>query len=169
VIILGIDPGSRVTGFGLVQTSGDSYRYVDSGIIRISLIDNFPQRLGALFKAMDSLLEEYQPDAIAIEKVFVSRSAVSALKLGQARGAAIAACVARGAPVFEYASTEVKKAIVGRGHARKEQVQYMVKVLLSLKDEPQSDAADALAMAMTHGHLGTLNTTIRQNRNPELV
>lgn len=150
--VLGIDPGSRITGFGLVDVNGRDFRYLESGCIRMSDAD-FPQRLRQIFTGITQIVEDYQPDMLAIEKVFVKNNVASALKLGQARGAAICAAVMGDLQVSEYSPTEVKKAIVGNGRAGKEQVQHMVCALLQLKGLPQVDASDALAIALCHGQL----------------
>jgi len=149
--ILGIDPGSRLTGFGVIDVSGRQLSYVTSGCIRTSR-GELPQRIAEIVAGISEVLEEFQPDEMAIEKVFMSRNADSALKLGQARGAAISAVVMRNLPVFEYSATQIKKAIVGRGHADKTQVQYMVRSMLALPASPQEDAADALACSLCHSH-----------------
>ncbi len=149
--ILGIDPGSRVTGFGIVEQDGQCTSYVTSGCIRVSGA-TLPERLKCIFEGVNEVARRYSPDEVAIESVFVHRNAGSALKLGQARGAAICAVMLESLPVSEYAPTEIKQAIVGRGRAEKEQVQHMVKVLLNLAASPQADAADALAAALCHCH-----------------
>ena len=150
--ILGIDPGSRVTGYGVVEQDGQQISYIASGCIRTPDAA-FPQRLGTIFTGVEQVLDEFRPDEMAIEQVFVNKNAGSALKLGQARGAAICAGVNRSLPVAEYAPREIKQAIVGRGGAAKDQVQHMVCVLLQLTSSPPSDAADALAVAICHGHM----------------
>ena len=147
--IIGIDPGSRVTGYGVVDQDGQDISYIASGCIRTS-DSNFPGRLGTIFTGVEQLLDEFRPDEMAIEQVFVNKNADSALKLGQARGAAICAGVNRSLPVAEYAPREIKQAIVGRGGAAKDQVQHMVCVVLQLPARPPSDAADALAVAICH-------------------
>ena len=149
--ILGIDPGSRITGFGIIDTDGRQPCYVACGCIRTGDGD-FPSRIRAIVDGISELLMQYNPEQMVIERVFMSRNAGAALKLGQARGAAIAAVVVRDIPVFEYSATQIKQATVGRGHADKSQVQHMVKALLSLPDFPQEDAADALAGALCHSH-----------------
>lgn len=147
--ILGIDPGSRITGFGVIDTTGASARYLASGTIRIQELD-FPRRLRCIFEQVSEVVETYRPDVLAIEEVFVHRNVDSALKLGQARGAAICACVIRDLPVAEYAPRAIKLAVVGSGAASKEQVQFMVRALLSLQGNLQIDASDALAVALCH-------------------
>jgi crossover junction endodeoxyribonuclease RuvC len=150
--ILGIDPGSRVTGYGIIDQDGPRLCYVASGCIRIQG-GALAERLGMIFTGVNRIIDEYQPQEMAIEQVFMNKNADSALKLGQARGAAICAGVTRTVPVDEYAAREIKQAVVGRGGATKEQVQHMIRVLLALNDRPPCDAADALAVAICHGHI----------------
>ena len=147
--ILGIDPGSRITGFGIIEISQQNSKYITSGCINIKPT-SMPLRLQEIYTGLNQIIQQYQPNISVIEQVFMHRNAASALKLGQARGAAIVACVQNGLPVYEYAPTQIKQAVVGKGHADKIQVQHMVKVLLSLPNSPQSDAADALAVAICH-------------------
>lgn len=149
--VLGIDPGSRVTGFGVIETDGSQSRHMASGCIRTEQKD-FSARLGEIFLGIQQVLQEYKPQQVAIEQVFVSKNASSALKLGQARGAAIAAAVIQDLPVFEYSPRSVKQALVGGGGADKEQVQHMVRILLSLKTKMSLDQSDALAIALCHAH-----------------
>ncbi|MCC5856721.1 MAG: crossover junction endodeoxyribonuclease RuvC [Ectothiorhodospiraceae bacterium] len=147
--ILGIDPGSRITGYGVVEGSAQRFRYVASGVIRTAGAD-FPDRLRIIFQDLDRIIGEYQPDALSVEQVHVRHNVASALKLGQARGAAICAGANRGLPVHEYTPAVVKQALVGSGNADKAQVQYMVRLLLELERTPPEDAADALALALCH-------------------
>lgn len=149
--VLGIDPGSRVTGFGVIDSDGSRSRYLHSGCIRTTSGD-FPQRLGEIFDGIRAVLHEWQPAEVAIEQVFVARNAASALKLGQARGAAISAAVTRSLPVYEYSPTAVKQGLVGNGRAQKEQVQHMVRIILSLQQPLALDQSDALAVALCHAH-----------------
>ena len=149
--ILGIDPGSRITGFGVIEIYRRKAVYVTSGCIRTKLKD-LPSRLHEIYTSINQIIAEYQPTVSAIEQVFVHRNPASAIKLAQARGVAIIACMQQGLLVNEYAPTQIKQAIVGKGHAEKIQVQHMVKVLLSLHGSPQEDAADALAIALCHAH-----------------
>jgi crossover junction endodeoxyribonuclease RuvC len=153
--IMGIDPGSRATGFGLVRVDGPRIGYISSGVIRLKG-DDFADRLRLIFDQMSVLLNEHRPREVAIERVFMHRNADSALKLGQARAAAICATFARPVPVHEYAAREVKQAVTGTGAAEKEQVQMMVKRLLGLQGRLQADAADALAVALCHAHMRTV-------------
>lgn len=150
--ILGIDPGSRLTGFGIIEVQGNRLHCVATGCVRITG-DDLAGRLRVIFQGINQLVAEYRPQEVAIENIFMYRNAESALKLGQARGAAISAVSVQSIPVHEYTPSQIKKAIVGKGNASKEQVQHMVKALLSLNRAPQSDAADALAAALCHGHL----------------
>ncbi len=156
--ILGIDPGSRFTGFGIIEVHGDTIVALHRGVIKTGG-GEFPQRLGIIFNGIVELVEEFSPDEAAVESVFISKNAGSALKLGQARGAAICAVVSRGVLVAEYSPRSVKQAIVGRGSADKVQVQHMIRVLLQLKELPVEDAADALAVALCHHH--TQQTAVR--------
>jgi len=149
MIILGIDPGSRITGFGLVNNHSNSIEYIHSGSIEVSG-DSLPQRLGNIFSEIDAVIRQYQPEQMGIENVFMARNADSALKLGQARGAAICAGYQAGLEIAEYAAREVKQAIVGTGAASKEQVQHMVKRLLGIRQQLQADEADGLAIAICH-------------------
>lgn len=149
-LILGIDPGSRVTGYGVIETRGSRQQYVASGCIRTVDKKSLPDRLDEIFKGVLQIIDEYDPAEVAIEKIFMARSAESALKLGEARGVAILASVTRKLPVYEYEARKVKQAVVGTGAANKPQVQHMVQQLLGLPGRPQPDAADALAIALCH-------------------
>ena len=150
-LILGIDPGSRITGYGVIDSDGYHADYVTSGCIKTGEQD-LPQRLSTIYAGVQELLLEFSPDEVAIESVFVHRNADSALKLGQARGAAICAVVNQSLNICEYTPTEIKQSVVGKGNAHKQQVQHMVQVLLKLSASPQSDAADALAVAVCHAN-----------------
>jgi crossover junction endodeoxyribonuclease RuvC len=149
--IIGIDPGSRRTGYGIVDMSGTTINYVTSGIIRLPE-ESLPERLQLIFNAVSQLIQEYNPEAMSIEDVFMSINPRGALKLGQARGAAILAGTNAKLPVSEYSPRSVKLAVVGTGAADKKQIQMMVASLLKLSSEPSEDAADALAVAICHGH-----------------
>lgn len=149
--ILGIDPGSRLTGFGVIDETATGYQYIASGCLRIKG-DDFPLRLKQIFAGISDVVEEYQPTEMAIEQVFMHKNADSALKLGQARGAAICAVQLFDIPVFEYAARQVKQAVVGKGSADKLQVQHMVKVLLGITGELQIDASDALGISLCHSN-----------------
>jgi crossover junction endodeoxyribonuclease RuvC len=152
--ILGIDPGLRVTGFGVLEACGGTLIYVTSGCIRATGT-SLPVRLGVIARDIAHLIAEVRPAEVAVEKVFVNVNPHSTLLLGQARGAAIAAAVLAGLPVTEYTAGQVKQAVVGGGRALKPQVQEMVRRLLSLPGMPQPDAADALATAICHAHAST--------------
>ena len=149
--ILGIDPGLRFTGFGVIEQSGQKLSYISSGVIK-SGEGSLPQRLGVLFAGMNEVIATYQPDTCSVEIVFVNVNPQSTLLLGQARGAVICAAVSNDLLVAEYTALQIKQAVVGQGKAAKEQVQEMVKRLLSLPAAPTADAADALACAITHAH-----------------
>jgi len=149
--ILGIDPGSRVTGYGLIDSDSTQSHHVASGCIRVGE-DPWPERLGRIFRGVQEVVQLYQPQELAIEQVFFARNAASALKLGQARGAAICAALSVGVEVHEYSPKSVKQAVVGTGGADKVQVQHMIKVILSMSEDPAEDQADALAVAVCHAH-----------------
>ena len=149
--ILGVDPGSRLTGVAVIEVNGDRIRSLHHGVIKAGNGD-FPQRLGIIFSGLQQLIEQYRPDEAAIETVFVAHNAASAIKLGQARGAAVCAAISCNVPVAEYSPRSVKQAIVGRGGADKTQVQHMVGILLGIAGPIQNDAADALAVALCHQH-----------------
>lgn len=151
-LILGIDPGSRHTGYGLIEQVGNRSKAVAYGTLHTTHKD-MPPRLGEIFNGIDQVVRDHGPVEVGVEKVFMARNADSALKLGQARGAAVAAVVRAGLPVFEYSARQVKQAMVGKGSAQKNQVAEMVKHLLALSKRPQEDAADALAVALCHAHM----------------
>lgn len=150
MIVLGIDPGSRITGYGIVEKVGNRLVHIDNGAIFTSTAVDFPGRLKKIFDGILEIVSQYNPDQVAIENIFFSTNAQSALKLGQARGAAIVAAVHCNLPVFEYSALQVKLAVVGQGRAEKEQVQKMLKALLGLPETAQADASDALAVAICH-------------------
>jgi crossover junction endodeoxyribonuclease RuvC len=160
--ILGIDPGSRVTGYGLIEQSSGGYKYIASGCIRMEN-DYFPDRLKQIFKGLLQIVDDHKPQQMAIEQVFMHINADSALKLGQARGAAICAVQAAGLPVFEYSAKQVKQAVVGKGNAHKLQVQHMVKILLNIQGELQIDASDALGICLCHAHHQQTIRRLQQN------
>ncbi|MES2355183.1 MAG: crossover junction endodeoxyribonuclease RuvC [Pseudomonadota bacterium] len=170
--ILGIDPGLRVTGFGLIEKIGSKLFYLTSGCIKTSPAD-LPSRLKTILDGTRQVIEANHPDQVAVEKVFVNVNPQSTLLLGQARGAAICAAVLHDLPVSEYTALQVKQAVVGNGHAQKEQVQQMVMRLLNLPGAPSPDAADALACAICHAHggqgLGKLATAGFRMRKGRLV
>lgn len=149
--ILGLDPGSRITGFGVVDAGEGEPAYVASGAVRAQG-DDFAARLREIYSGVHALVREYQPTEIAIERVFVNRNPDSALKLGQARGAALSATFGCDAAVFEYSPREIKLGVVGTGAAEKAQVQRMVVTLLAIQGKLGADAADALAVALCHAH-----------------
>jgi crossover junction endodeoxyribonuclease RuvC len=150
VRILGIDPGSLVTGFGVVDIFGNRTTAVEWGSIKTG--GEHSERLRSIFTALGQIVREYRPAEIAIERVFLSRNADSALKLGQARAAAICATFDANVPIFEYSARHIKKAVVGRGAAEKDQVQRMVRMILGLRETVAADAADALATAICHAN-----------------
>ncbi len=151
MIILGIDPGSRITGYGVINTIGGKNEYIASGCIRMKEGD-LADRLNQVFAGVTEVIEMYSPQEFAIEQVFMAKNADSALKLGQARGAAIVAATQQTLDVYEYAARKVKQAVVGNGGADKGQVQHMIARILKLPGLPQEDAADALAIAVCHAH-----------------
>lgn len=158
--ILGIDPGSRVTGYGLIRYVEKKTIFIDCGVIRVKA-QVLSQKLAHIFSGIQTLIEKYQPEEIAIEQVFFGKNASSALKLGQARGCALAAVANQQLPIFEYAPRQIKQAISGSGSADKAQIQHMVRLLLNLNQSPQADAADALAIALCHAHIHENSSKIR--------
>jgi crossover junction endodeoxyribonuclease RuvC len=161
----------RVTGFGIIEKNGTTLAYVASGCIK-SGSSGLPERLGTILANLREVIDKHRPQQIAVEKVFVNANPASTLALGQARGTAICAAVDAGLPVSEYTALQVKQAVVGNGHASKEQVQHMVKRLLRLAGSPSADAADALACAICHAHggrLGRLSTRGFRLRKGRLV
>ena len=171
--ILGIDPGLRITGFGVIEKTGNTLSYIASGCIKTDAKTSLPKRLGTIHAGIGELVTRYQPDQSVVEIVFVNVNPQSTLLLGQARGAAISALVAGGIEVAEYTALQVKQAVVGNGHADKTQVQHMVRRLLALPGAPSPDAADALACAIAHAHggqgMGGLVTKSLRVRNGRLV
>ena len=162
--ILGIDPGLRTTGFGIVDVVGPDLRYVASGTISTQHLDTraLPARLKVLFDGIAEVVKRYQPDCASIEIVFVNVNPQSTLLLGQARGALITALVSTDLPVAEYTALQMKQAVVGYGRADKTQIQEMVRRLLALSGLPGSDAADALGLAITHAHAGKAMARLAQ-------
>jgi len=148
MVIIGIDPGSRITGYGLIRLEGNQTFHLDSGCIRLTA-DNPSARLQQIYISLKTIIQQHQPREAAIEQIFMHQNPGSALKLGQARGAAI---VALDLPIAEYSARQVKQSVVGYGAAKKEQVQHMVLRILNMKDSLQADAADALAIALCHAH-----------------
>jgi crossover junction endodeoxyribonuclease RuvC len=182
--ILGIDPGLRVTGFGVIESRDNKLSYVTSGVIKTAAAkknvvegeddrEELPARLKVILDGLFEVIDTYQPSQAAIEKVFVNVNPQSTLLLGQARGAAISAAVIKHLSVAEYTALQVKQSVVGNGHAKKEQVQEMVKRLLNLPGVPSPDSADALACAICHAHggqgLGQLATAGFRVRNGRLI
>ncbi len=153
--ILGIDPGSRKAGFGLIESGRYHPSYLLSGVIRVEKLSG-AERLKTIFESVCQIIDQYQPQVMAIEKVFVYKNPNSAIKLGQARGVILCAAALKDVPIMEYTPTQIKSTIVGQGHASKDQVQFMVQNLLKLTESPQEDAADALAAALCHDRYLTL-------------
>ncbi len=149
--VMGIDPGSRITGIGIIESTAGILRAIDYHCIR-SKSSQLVDRLGNIYLGVEQAVKKYQPDMVTIEQVFIANNAKSALTLGHARGSAICAAVNQDRDVVEYSALQIKRAVVGNGNARKEQVQHMVKVLLGLDQLPSADAADALACAICHVH-----------------
>ena len=172
VRILGIDPGLTVTGYGVLDRNGGKLSYITSGRIRTPDAE-LAQRLKAILEGLGEVIAAYRPAQVALEQVFVNVNPQSTLLLGQARGTAVCAAVLHGLPVAEYTALQIKQAVVGRGHARKEQVQAMVRRLLTLDSDPSPDAADALACAICHAHggqgLGALATAGYRMKRGRLV
>jgi crossover junction endodeoxyribonuclease RuvC len=164
--LLGIDPGLRITGFGVIDRTGSKLAYVASGCIRTDEKAPLPERLGVISRGIADIVAAYAPAQASIEEVFLNKNPWSTLLLGQARGAAIGALVGAGLPVAEYGTMQIKQSVVGHGRATKEQVQHMVRRLLSLSGDPSPDAADALACAIAHAHggqgLGALSSAGRR-------
>ena len=154
--ILGIDPGTRITGYGIIAVEGNRLRHVDNGIVKTRSSDPLPLRLKAIYDGLTVVLKEFSPEAVAIEQVFLAKNPKAALTLGHARGTAVIASVNLNLEVHEYSALQVKSAVVGYGHAVKQQVQHMVKTLLNLPEVAQEDAADALAVAICHANSRTL-------------
>ena len=173
VRILGIDPGLRITGFGIIDKTGNTLVYVTSGCIKTRAEDALAQRLKTILDGLSEVITANRPEQVAIEKVFVNSNPQSTLLLGQARGTAICAAVLQSLMVSEYTALQIKQAVVGNGHAAKEQVQDMVKRLLRLGGDPSADAADALACAICHAHggqgLGKLATAGYRMKRGRLV
>lgn len=171
--ILGIDPGLRITGFGVIDKSGSTLTYVTSGCIKTASAGDLASRLKTILEGLREVIAQAKPDQVALEKVFVNTNPQSTLLLGQARGTAICAAVSHDLAVSEYTALQIKQAVVGRGKAAKEQVQDMVKRLLRLAGDPSADAADALACAICHAHggqgLGAISTAGYRMKRGRLV
>lgn len=161
ITILGIDPGSRITGVGVIQAQGSTLKHVYSESLKLPK-GELPLRLQAIYARLQTIIAQTRPDVVSIEKVFLAKNPQSALVLGHARGAAVLAAVNNELPVVEYSATEIKKTVVGRGRADKAQVQHMMRILLNLRVAPEEDASDALAAAVCHAHHQQLNTTVRE-------
>lgn len=166
--ILGIDPGLRRTGFGVIEASGMRIQYVASGTIVVPTDLPLHLRLKAILDNIREVIQTHRPDDSALEKVFVNANPVSTLLLGQARGAAMCALADSDLNVSEYTALQIKKAVVGNGHAKKEQVQLMVQHLLSLNGLPSSDSADALACAICHAHANPLSQKLKSHKESQL-
>jgi len=160
MIILGLDPGSRFTGYGLIAHEGSRLRHVDNGLIVLTDYETLAERLKYLFEKVTALIEEFKPVTAAIESVFYSKNVASTVKLSHARGVLMAACGVKGLAVSEFTPLEVKKAVVGYGGASKDQVQKMVRVLLNLPSVAEENASDALAVALCQSQGATLNTLL---------
>lgn len=170
--ILGIDPGSKATGYGFIEQQGNRLIHLDNGVIATHSKDPLAIRLQYIYRGLCSLIEKYQPEAVAVEQVFMARNPASALKLGHARGIALLAGINAGLPVAEYSALQVKSAVVGYGKAGKSQIQQMTKILLNLPEIAQEDAADALAVAICHAHSHQLrqqiSQTVQKNRKIQI-
>jgi crossover junction endodeoxyribonuclease RuvC len=150
MIILGMDPGTAVTGYGLIKSSNNKLEALDWGCILTSACETFPARLNKIYSQTTELIKSYQPNCLVVEEIYFSKNTRSALAVGHARGVVLLAAAQAGVSIHEYAPLQVKQAVVGYGRAAKEQVQYMVQLLLELKDLPRPDAADALAIGLCH-------------------
>ena len=162
--ILGIDPGTRITGYGIIDVEGNRLRHVDNGIIKTRSSDPLPLRLKTIYDGLSTILNQFAPQAVAVEQVFMAKNPRAALTLGHARGTAVLSAVNLGLEVQEYSALQVKSAVVGYGHAAKQQVQQMVKALLNLPEVAQEDAADALAVAICHANSRTMQQAIKNGR-----
>lgn len=162
-VILGIDPGSQITGYGIIKVEGKRNIYLASGCIKVSK-QQFGQHLKQIFEGLTEIIATYQPAEVGIEQIFMHRNPNSAIKLGEARGVAIVAASVHSLPIAEYSARQIKQSVVGYGAANKDQVQHMVKYLLQLSGVPQSDAADALAVALCHAHSRSSFTQLTQRK-----
>jgi crossover junction endodeoxyribonuclease RuvC len=163
MLVLGIDPGTAITGYGLVKGEDDSLTLVDYGAITTSSDQPLPERLQRIYRELTALIEDRQPTAVAVEELFFSKNVRTALSVGQARGVALLASANAGLPIHEYTPLQVKQAIAGYGRATKDQVQQMVRMLLALDSVPQpDDAADAIAVAICHIHSAKLTAMLRE-------
>jgi crossover junction endodeoxyribonuclease RuvC len=150
--ILGIDPGSRITGYGIIEAAAGRIRFVACGVVKTSPRFPFAHRLNEIFDGINEVIQLHAPEVAAVEEVFMAANPNSALKLGQARGAAVVAVMQNGLGVHDYSAKKIKRSVVGYGQAEKAQVQHMIQVLLGLSSQPSADAADALAVAVCHAH-----------------
>jgi len=158
--ILGIDPGTLKTGWGVIRVDGARLEHIAHGTVRVPPSQSQGQRLYRIFTVLDQVIQEHEPGHVSLEKVFLARNVQSALKLGQVRGVALLAATKGNIVVSEYNAVQVKKALTGYGHAGKGQMQQMVTAILGLTDEPEENAADALAAAICHGHLRAFRTSV---------
>lgn len=154
--ILGIDPGTGMTGYGIIEIAGNRLLHIDNGILKTSSATPLAQRLQLIYRGLEQIIDTYRPHSMSVEQVFLAKNPRAALTLGHARGAALLAGVNAGLDIDEYSALQVKSAVVGYGHAAKQQVQQMVKVLLNLPEIAQEDASDALAVAICHAHSRTM-------------
>ncbi|HDR46132.1 MAG TPA: crossover junction endodeoxyribonuclease RuvC [Geoalkalibacter subterraneus] len=158
--ILGIDPGSRATGWGLIEKQGNRLLHIDNGVITTRAAEPLGDRLGTIYQHLSGVITRYAPTAVAVEEIFMAKNARSALKLGHARGVALLAGFNHDLPIAEYSALQVKSAVVGYGRADKKQIQEMVRILLKLPEIAQEDASDALAVAICHAHSAGINQRI---------
>lgn len=158
--ILGIDPGTQITGYGIIDVEGNRLRHIDNGIIKTRSSDDLPLRLKAIYDGLTAVIRDYAPTVVAVEQVFLAKNPRAAITLGHARGTAVLSAVNLDREIYEYSALQVKSAVVGYGHAGKQQVQQMVKVLLNLPEVAQEDAADALAVAICHANSRTLKMVV---------
>jgi len=162
MIILGIDPGIAIVGYGVVEYNGNSFKTLDYGAVLTDSKETTPDRLNKIYEGLGNLLDIYKPDAVAIEELFFNKNAKTAIAVGQARGVAILAAARRNLDIFEYTPLQVKQGVVGYGRAEKKQVQMMVKTFLNLKSVPKpDDVADALAVAICHAHTGRMSSIFK--------
>lgn len=165
MIILGIDPGSRFLGYGLINRVGNKHTHVENGTLYLNKIDSYPKRLAYLHQRLNELIDEFNPEALSVENIFYHKNPKSIQKLGEVRGVVICAGAARGLAVDEYTPLQVKRAVTGYGNAKKDQMQYMVKMLLNLRDVPEENASDALGLALCHAiTLGSLKAINPQQK-----
>ncbi len=162
--IIGIDPGSRCTGYGIVEGEGNRLKRIAEGTVRLAAGAPFPERLGTIYKRLSAVIEEFSPAGLAVENVFFARNVKSALSLGQARAAAILAGINAGLPIYEYSALEIKQAVVGYGRAGKDQVGDMIGFLLQVKEKMDQNASDALAVAICHinTHAGKMRWNLKE-------